>query len=130
MWKQTLLAATLAAASGAALADHVYARVITVEPDVVISYSSGGRHDGFRVLYEFGGRNYWTVTPVYPGPYLWVPRPVYVEPAYYGPPRPWWGYREERRWDGRDWRHRDWERRDWGRHDDGRRDGDRHHWHD
>jgi hypothetical protein len=122
MLKKTLIAAGLLAASGAATADHVYARVIAVEPNVVITYSGGGRHDGYRIFYEFDGRSGWTVSPVYPGPYLWVPRPVYVEPAYWGPPRPAWGYRDDWRWHHRGGWRDDGDRHDWGRHDGGRRD--------
>ncbi len=136
MLRKALLAAGLLAVSTGALADRVYARVVTVEPNIVISYSGGGRHDGFRVLYEFGGRNYWTVSPVYPGPYVWVPGPVYAEPAYYGPPRSYWGYNDGWRWDRREWDRHDWDRRGWGRRDGGRDhdDHDGHHdrrdWHD
>ena len=67
MLRKLLIAAALLTASGAALAhnDRGYGRVITVEPQVVISFGTR-QFDGFRVLYESGGQHYWTYTDYRP----------------------------------------------------------------
>lgn len=124
MLGKTLIASCLLVASSAALAGHDYVsgRVIRVEPSLSLSFSSGNHHNGFRVLYESGGRHYWTHSDYYPRDVIYVPRPVYVEPVYYGDRG-----RHHRRGHHRhhDWhphhRHHDWH----GHHRYG--DGWRHH---
>lgn len=78
MLRKTLIAAALLAASSGAMAggDYVHGRVVTVEPNFVISFGGGRHHDGFRILYEAGGRHYWTHSHYHPGHVIWVPRPV------------------------------------------------------
>lgn len=76
MIRTLLIATTLLAASGAALASDRagYGRVVTVEPQFSISF--GTRHnDGFRVLYESGGHQYWTQTSYHPGHTIVLPPP-------------------------------------------------------
>lgn len=77
MLRKTLIAAALLAASAGAMAHdgYVYGRVVTVEPNFVISFGSGG-YNGYRILYEVGGRHYWTHRHYHPGHTIWVPRPV------------------------------------------------------
>lgn len=80
MLRKSLIAIALlaASASGSVLADHrehVYGRVVSVEPHFSISFGSG-HHDGFRILYEVGGRHYWTHSRHHPGHVIWVPRPL------------------------------------------------------
>ncbi len=111
MFRKTLIAAALLAASSAAMAheDYVYGRVVTVEPSFSVTFSSGRPYDGFRVMYEVGGHNYWTYSAYRPGPVIWVPRPPIYRAAPYPYPH---YYRND--WD--DWhRHRrDWDdRRPW-----------------
>lgn len=68
--------ALLAASTGAlAGGDHVYGRVVSVEPHFSISFGSGG-YDGYRILYEVGGHHYWIHSQDRPGHMIWVPRPV------------------------------------------------------
>lgn len=114
MLKKLFIGAALLAASGIASAHDDYGyrqgRVITVEPNFVISF--GSRYpDGFRVLYEFGGNRYWTYSSYRPGPVIMLP----PRPAYYAPyPRREW--RDDRGWDRRnEWRHerREERREDW-----------------
>jgi len=106
MLKHILIGATLLAASGLAAAHDGYGyrhgRVITVEPNFVISF--GTRHaDGFRVLYESGGSRYWTYTPYRPGPVIVLPpRPVYYAPYPRYDRHHGWGHRHDRRYDRRD----------------------------
>jgi hypothetical protein len=100
------------AASGMALAhgDYGYGRVVTVEPQISISFGTR-HHDGFRVLYESGGQRYWTHTSYHPGHAIVLPaqhhhtvRHVY---HYRDDDR---GWHDGPRWDdGRGWRkeHRD-----------------------
>ena len=121
MLRTLILATSLLAASGTALAhDHYgprHGRVISVEPNFVISFGSR-HHDGFRVLYESGGQRYWTHSHYRPGPVIVVP-PRHVTYVYHSRPHGWD--------DRRDWRE---DRRDW-RHDrrDDRRDDRREHRH-
>ena len=105
MFRNSLIAVALLAASTGVLADydddgHVYGRVVTVEPNFVISFSGGRYPDGFRVLYEVGGRQYWTRSHYRPEHVIWVPRPV----GYYGYPV-------------RYYDHDGWRRGHWKRHD-------------
>lgn len=85
MLRKILIASCLIIASGSALANHDYVagRVVRVEPSFSISFGGGRHHDGFRVLYESGGRQYWTHSDYRPRNVIYVPRPVYVEPVYY-----------------------------------------------
>ena len=105
MLRTILIATALLTASGTALAhdEHVYGRVVSVEPHIAVSFGTG-YHDGFRVLYESGGRRYWTHTSYHPGRVIVLPPPHRVRHVnhhrYYG-----------RGWD---------DRRDWGNRDDGR----------
>lgn len=118
MIRKLLIAATLLTASGAALAhgDSGYGRVISVEPRVSISFGTG-YYDSFRVLYESGGRHYWTTTPYYPGPVVVVPTQYRVQHVHRH-------HHDHNHWDNR----RDWDdRRNWrgDRHE--RRDDRRPH---
>ena len=118
-----LIASALLGASGASFAhgdDYGYGRVVSVEPNFVISFGSRER-DGFRVLYESGGYRYWTHTAYYPGRTIVLPPPYRVERVYY---RDYGRGRDDRGWGDRrggwdDWRD---ERRDHRRehrhHDD------------
>ena len=130
MLRTLILATSPLAASGSALAYDYgsrHGRVITVEPNIVISFGSR-HHDGFRVLYESGGQRYWTHSHYRPGPVIVVP-PRHVTHVYHARPYGWHD-RHDWREDRRDWRH---DRRDW-RHDrrDDRRDRREHrrHGHD
>ena len=124
MLRTLLIASTLLAASGAALAhsDHGYGRVVSVEPQFSISFGTR-HHDGFRVLYESGGARYWTHTPHHPGHVIVLPQHHYrVKHVHH--------YRDH----GRDYRDygRGWDDRrdDWRddrrEHRDDRRDHRRH----
>ena len=120
MLRTSLIAAALLIASTGAMAynnDYVYGRVVTVEPHFVISFGGGRQHDGFRILYEVGGQQYWTHSPYRPGPVFWVPRPVNVYPIHHQEYPRWNG----RGWDGRHDRHGGWDDHDRGH--DGPRDG-------
>lgn len=113
MLRKNLIAVALLAASTGAMAgydDHIYGRVVSVEPHFVFSIGSGGHHDGFRVLYEAGGRHYWTHSHHRPGHTIWVPRPVgHVIHHYKRPQRQQhWDGRRDDRWND----HRPWERHD------------------
>ncbi|MFN3544136.1 MAG: hypothetical protein ACK4UX_04715 [Thiobacillus sp.] len=79
MFRKFLIATALIAASGGALAHGgpSYGRVVSVEPYVSIAFGTG-RHDGFRVVYESGGRHYWTHSAYYPGNVIVVPPPHQV----------------------------------------------------
>ncbi|MCL5059617.1 MAG: hypothetical protein M1449_03330 [Candidatus Thermoplasmatota archaeon] len=68
MLRTLLIATTLL--SGTAFAYD--GRVITVEPNITFSFGTR-HHDGFRVLYEFGGHQYWTHTPHHPGHTIVLP---------------------------------------------------------
>lgn len=86
MLRTLLIATTLLAASGSALAsDREYGRVVTVEPHFSVSF--GSRHqDGFRVLYESGGSHYWTYTTHHPSHVIVLPPDHYrAQPVYYKP---------------------------------------------
>jgi hypothetical protein len=114
MLRTLLIATTLLTASGAALAhsDHGYGRVVSVEPNFVISF--GTRHqDGFRVLYETGGYRFWTHTPYRPGYTIVLPPPYRAQNVYryrdYG--HNWNDYRGDWRNDRREHReHRHYDR--------------------
>lgn len=124
MLRTLLIAAALLTASSASFAhggSYGYGRVVSVEPNVVISFGTY-RPDGFRVLYESGGSRYWTRTSYYPGPTIMLPPPYRVERVYYrGDYRPWddrgWnhrhggrdGWREERREHRREHRRHDYD---------------------
>lgn len=104
MLRKTLIATALLAASTGAMAhgEYVYGRVVTVEPSFSITVNSGSPYDGFRVMYEVGGQNYWTYSRYQPGPVIWVPRPV----VYRMPPhkfkhyyRGGWYERRHERWE-------------------------------
>lgn len=113
MLRTLLVATTLLAASGTAIArsDYGHGRVVSVEPHFVISFGTR-HHDGFRVLVESGGARYWTHSPYHPGHVIVLPPPHRV--TYVRPYRE-YGYREyDRGWD---------DRRGWKDRHDGRRDG-------
>jgi hypothetical protein len=130
MLRTLLIATTLLAASGTAIArsDYGHGRVVSVEPHFVLSFGTR-HHDGFRVLYESGGARYWTHSPYHPGHVIVLPPPHRVTHVQHYRE---YGYREyDRGWDDRrgrkdhrdDWRddrreHRsDWrDRRDQRRH--------------
>ena len=122
MLRTLILAAGLLAASGSALADYDHGyrhgRVISVEPNFVISFGSR-HHDGFRILYESGGHRYWTHSYHRPGPVIVLP-PRHVTHVYHSRHHG-WDDRRDWREDRRDWRHDK-------RHDrrDDRRDHRRH----
>lgn len=104
MLSKFLIACSLLIASGSVLADHGYVtgRVVRVEPSFSISFGGGRHHDGFRVLYESGGRQYWTHSDYRPRNVIYVPRyvePVYYENYYYRPGRH-YGWNHHRRHDG------------------------------
>lgn len=84
MIRTLLISTALLAASGAAQAHggYVQARVVSVEPQVSISFGTG-YYDGFRVLYESGGRQYWTTTPYYPGPVFMTPAHHHVRHVHH-----------------------------------------------
>lgn len=115
MLRPLLIATTLLAASGTALAhnDYAYGRVIAVEPRVSVAFGTDYR-DGFRVLVESGGSRYWTHTPHHPGHVIVLPPPHRVAHVRH--------YRDYGRgWDDRrGWKDRrdDWrdDRRDQRRH--------------
>ncbi|PKO70531.1 MAG: hypothetical protein CVU23_06425 [Betaproteobacteria bacterium HGW-Betaproteobacteria-17] len=99
MLRTLLIASTLLAASGTAMArgDYGHGRVVSVEPNFVISFGTR-HHDGFRVLVESGGARYWTHSPYHPGQVIALPPPhrvTYVQP-YRGHERGW-----DKRWDNR-----------------------------
>lgn len=77
MLRKPLIATVLLAASGSVMAhgDYVYGRVVAVEPNFYISFGSGGYY-GYRILYESGGRRYWTHSHRHPGHVILVPQPV------------------------------------------------------
>ncbi|HEY9097291.1 MAG TPA: hypothetical protein VIN38_00325 [Thiobacillus sp.] len=83
MLRTLLITTALLTTSGAALArdGHDYGRVISVEPSVSISFGTR-HHDGFRVLYESGGRHYWGHSAHHPGHYFVLPPHHYVQPNY------------------------------------------------
>jgi hypothetical protein len=120
MLRKSLIAVALLAASTGVMAGHgdfVYGRVVTVEPNFVISFSSGRHQDGFRILYESGGQRYWTYSHYHPGHVIWVPRPV----GYYHYPKHHHEYRYQHEWKDR--------RGDWGGHHERRDHGESHrHW--
>lgn len=126
MLRTLVLAASLLAASGSALAHNDYGprqgRVISVEPNFVISFGTR-HHDGFRILYESGGQRYWTHSYHRPGPVIVLPA-RHVTHVYH-PYRPGWDDRRDWRHDRRDWRHDNRQDRRGDRRDD-RRDH-RHH---
>lgn len=123
MLRNTLIAAALLTASAGALAghdDHAYGRVISVEPNFVISFGSGSHQDGFRIRYELGGNYFWTHSRHHPGHAIWVPRPVGPVMHHYGS-YPHWKHGRHDDWDDRrdgrrDRRHDDWRDRDHDRH--------------
>ncbi len=118
MLRKSLIAIALIAASSGAMAshdDHVYGRVVSIEPHFSVSFGSDRHHDGFRILYEVGGNRYWTQSHYYPGRVIWVPRPVGHQVHH---------HKYQGRFDERD-RHYGWrdDRGSWDRHNhDGRRD--------
>lgn len=124
MLRNLLIAAALLTVSGTALAhrDDGYGRVISVEPNFVISFGTR-HHDGFRVMYESGGDRYWTYSPYRPGRTIILPPRHRVYHVHQ--------YREYGgRWDNR----RDWNDRrgDWrdDRHDNRHEDRREHRRHD
>lgn len=127
MLRKLMIAAALLTASGTALAHdrHGYGRVVTVEPQFVVSFGTR-HHDGFRVLYETGGQRYWTHTTYRPAHTIVLPphhRAHHVH--HYGGSRNNWDDRRD--WhDRRDWRDDRRDHRHEQRHD---RHGHRHHNH-
>jgi hypothetical protein len=117
MLRTLLIATALLAASGTAIArdDYGHGRVVSVEPNITISFGTP-HHDGFRVLYESGGSRYWTHSPYHPGHVIVLPPPHRVTHVRHYRD---YGYRDyERGWD---------DRRDWKDRHDGRRDDRREH---
>lgn len=120
MLRKMLIAVALLAASTGVMAndDYVYGRVVTVEPHFSISFGSGRHHDGFRIMYEVGGRHYWTHSHRHPGHVIWVPRPAVHHVHHHK-------YKHHYRhgWNDRrhDRRHDRWDDR-WDDHRDGWRD--------
>ena len=88
MLRKLLIATALVAASGSAFAHDGpgYGRVVSVEPYVSFTFGTG-RHDGFRVVYESGGRHYWTHSTYYPGPVIVVPPPHQVHYIHHYVPK-------------------------------------------
>lgn len=127
MLRTLLIAATLLAASGTAIArsDYGHGRVVSVEPHFVLSFGTR-HHDGFRVLYESGGTRYWTHSPYHPGHVIVLPPPHRVTHVRHYRE---YGYRDyDRGWDdrrGRKDRRDDW-RDDRREHRNDRRDQRRH----
>jgi len=125
MLRTLLIATTLLAASGTAVArsDYGHGRVVSVEPQFTISFGTR-QHDGFRVLYESGGARYWTHTPHHPGHVIVLPPPHRV--THVQDYRD-YGYRDYRRgWDDRRDNRRDGWRGDRHEHRNDRRDHRRH----
>ena len=125
MLRTLLIATTLLAASGTAIArsDYGHGRVVSVEPHFVISFGTR-HHDGFRVLYESGGSRYWTHTPYHPGHVIVLPPPHRVTHARHYRD---YGYRDYGRgWDDRRDNRRDGWRDDRREHRSDRRDHRRH----
>lgn len=127
MLRTLLIATTLLAASGTAIArsDYGHGRVVSVEPHFVLSFGTR-HHDGFRVLYESGGTRYWTHSPYHPGHVIVLPPPHRVTHVRHYRE---YGYRDyDRGWDdrrGRKDRRDDW-RDDRREHRNDRRDQRRH----
>ncbi|MHB1403526.1 MAG: hypothetical protein ACYCWB_14105 [Thiobacillus sp.] len=123
MLRTLLIATTLLAASGTAIArsDYGHGRVVSVEPHFVLSFGTR-HHDGFRVLYESGGTRYWTHSPYHPGHVIVLPPPHRVTHVQHYRE---YGYREYGRgWDDRrGWKDR---RDDHREHRSDRRDHRRH----
>ena len=117
MLRTLLIATALLTASGTALAHggDGYGRVVTVEPNIVVSFGTR-HHDGFRVLYESGGSRYWTHTPYRPSHTILLPPRHRVQHVHHYRD---YGYRDY----GRGWD----ERRGWNDHRDDWRDGRHEH---
>ncbi len=115
MLRTLLIATTLLTASGTALASDYYrhGRVLSVEPHFSIAFGSR-HHDGFRVLFESGGRHYWTHSRHHPGHHIVLPPHHRV---YYGHPGHHYG------WKGHDKHH-------WKSHHKHHWKGHRDDWHD
>lgn len=124
MFRKLLIATALVAASGSVFAHGGagYGRVVSVEPHISFSFGSG-RHDGFRVVYESGGRHYWTHSAYYPGHVIVMPPTHRVQVIHhyvpqvkhhYKHPNKHWRDDDRRGWDDRrhDRRH-DQRRGDW-----------------
>ncbi len=130
MLRTLLIASTLLAASGTAIArsDYGHGRVVSVEPHFVLSFGTR-HHDGFRVLYESGGARYWTHTPYHPGHVIVLPPPHRVTHVRhyrdYGYRDYGRGWDDRRGWNDRDNRHDGW-RDDRREHRGDRRDHRRH----
>ena len=120
MLRTLLIATTLLAASGTAIArsDYGHGRVVSVEPQFTISFGTR-HHDGFRVLYESGGARYWTHTTYHPGHVIVLPSPHRVTHVQHYRD---YGYRDY----GRGWDDRDNWRDDRREHRSDRRDHRRH----
>jgi hypothetical protein len=122
MLRKLLIATALVAASGGAFAHGGYGRVVSVEPYISFAFGTG-RHDGFRVVYESGGRHYWTHSPYYPGQVIVVPPPHQVHYIHHYVPKVKHHYKHHRKhWrDDEDDGHGDWNGRHHGsRHGDWR----------
>ena len=132
MLRTLLIASTLLAASGTAIArgDYGHGRVVSVEPNFVISFGTR-HHDGFRVLYESGGARYWTHSQYHPGHVIVLPPPHrvthvrhYRDYGYRDHGYRDHGYRDHGRgWDDR----RGWKGKDQHSRHDSRRDDRREH---
>jgi len=124
MLRNTLVAAALLTTSAGAMAghdDYAYGRVISVEPNFVISFGNSQRQDGFRIRYELGGNYFWTHSHHRPGHVIWVPRPISHVVHHYPGHRDrhdWRDDRHERREERRDERHNNrWDNQHNGHHD-------------
>lgn len=75
MLRPLLLATSLLAASGAALAhgDYGHGRVVTIEPRFSVSFGTA-YPESSRVLVERGGTRYWTYKSYHPAHTVVVPR--------------------------------------------------------
>lgn len=119
MFRKLLIATALLAASGSVFAHGSYGhgRVVSVEPYISFAFGSG-RHDGFRVVYESGGRHYWTHNAYHPGHVIVVPPPHRVHHIHHYAPKVKHHYKHHRK----HWRDDDHRGRDDRRHDHRRGD--------
>lgn len=122
MIRTLLIASAFLAASGSVFAQDGYGRVVSVEPYVSVAFGSS-RHDGFRVVYESGGRHYWTHMPSYPDYVIAVPPPHRVHYIDHYTPQ----YKRHYKHHDKHWRD---DRRDWDDRHDGWRGHREHRRHD
>jgi hypothetical protein len=106
MLRTLLITTALMATAGTAFAhdDYGYGRVVSVEPQISISFGTR-HHDGFRVLYESGGYRYWTHTSYHPGHVIVLPQHHHHSVRHVYQYRDDHGWNDGPRWDdGRGWR--------------------------